>query len=277
MFVRKPITLLTAVALSITFANAQSSLNKIWETPQLPVPESVLYSEKEDQLFVSLIDGDGNKKDGKGGIAILGTDGSIKNKTWVEGLDAPKGLARYKNVLFVADLTALVSIEIPSGRIINKLEIDSAVFLNDVTVDTKGVVFVSDTRTNKIHRVKDGRQEVYMRDVKGANGLKWIRKNLYVLATSELLKIDEKKDITVVAKGLKKPGDGLEQLANGDFIATCWAGIIYRIQPNGELHQLQDVQGQMNTADLGYNPKAGIIYIPTFNQNSVIAYKLSDQ
>ncbi len=277
MFVRKPITLLTAVALSITFANAQSSLNKIWETPQLPVPESVLYSEKEDQLFVSLIDGDGNKKDGKGGIAILGTDGSIKNKTWVEGLDAPKGLALYKNVLFVADLTALVSIEIPSGRIINKLEIDSAVFLNDVTVDTKGVVFVSDTRTNKIHRVKDGRQEVYMRDVKGANGLKWIRKNLYVLATRELLKIDEKKEIPVVAKGLKKPGDGLEQLANGDFIATCWAGIIYRIQPNGELHQLQDVQGQMNTADLGYNPKAGIIYIPTFNQNSVIAYKLSDQ
>lgn len=277
MFVQKSITLLTTLALSATFANAQSSLNKIWETPQLPVPESVLYSEKEDQLFVSLIDGEGNKKDGKGGIAILGTDGSIKNKLWVEGLHAPKGLARYKNVLFVADLTALVSIDIPSGKILNKLEIDSAVFLNDVTVDAKGVVFVSDTRTNKIHRIKNGKQEVYMQDIKGPNGLKWINKNLYVLASTELLKIDEKKRVTVLAKGLEKPGDGLEQLANGDFIATCWAGIIYHVKANGELHQLQDVQGQMNTADLGYNPKTGIIYIPTFNQNSVIAYELTVQ
>lgn len=277
MFVQKSITLLTTFALSATFATAQSSLNKLWETPQLPVPESVLYSEKEDQLFVSLIDGEGNKKDGKGGIAILGTDGSIKNKTWVEGLHAPKGLARYKNVLFVADLTALVSIDIPSGKILNTLEIDSAVFLNDVTVDAKGVVFVSDTRTNKVHRVKDGEQEVYLRDVKGPNGLKWINKNLYVLASTELIKVDEKKRITVVAKGLEKSGDGLEQLANGDFIATCWPGIIYHIKASGELHKLQDVQGQMNTADLGYNPKTGIIYIPTFNQNSVIAYKLSAQ
>jgi hypothetical protein len=277
MFVQKSITLLTTFALSITFANAQSSLNKIWETPQLPVPESVLYSEKEDQLLVSLIDGEGNKKDGKGGIAILGTDGSIKNKTWVEGLHAPKGLARYKNVLFVADLTALVSIDIPSGKILNTLEIDSAVFLNDVTVDAKGVVFVSDTRINTIHRVKDGKQEVYLRNVKGPNGLKWIKKNLYVLASTELIKVDEKKRITVVAKGLEKSGDGLEQLANGDFIATCWPGIIYHIKANGELNKLQDVQGQMNTADLGYNPKTGIIYIPTFNQNSVIAYKLSDR
>ncbi len=277
MFVQKLITLLITSALTVTSVNAQPTLNKIWETPELPVPESVLYSKKENQLFVSLIDGEGNKKDGKGGIAILGTDGSIKNKHWVEGLDAPKGLARYKNLLFIADLTALVSVDIPTGKIISKVEIDSAVFLNDVTVDNQGAIFVSDTRTNKIHRIKNGKQEVYMRDVKGANGLKWINKYLYVLATSELWKIDQKKQVTVLAKGLEKPGDGLEQLANGDFIATCWSGIIYYVKANGELNKLQDVQGQMNTADLGYNPQTNTIYIPTFNQNSVIAYKLSAQ
>ncbi|MCH5720159.1 hypothetical protein [Niabella hibiscisoli] len=114
-----------------------------------------------------------------------------------------------------------------------------------------------------------------MRDVKGANGLKWINKHLYVLAGGDFLKMDQNKQVTVLAKGLEKPGDGLEQLGNGDFIATCWSGIIYYIKANGELHKLQDVQGKMNTADLGYNPKTNTIYIPTFNQNSVIAYKLS--
>ncbi|RYZ54518.1 MAG: hypothetical protein EOP49_04975, partial [Sphingobacteriales bacterium] len=101
--------------------------------------------------FVSLIDGAGNVKDGKGGVAILNLDGSMKNVNWITGLNAPKGLAIYKNTLYIADLTAVVSVDIPSGKIINKLEIAGAVFLNDITVDNKGVLYVSDTRTNKIH------------------------------------------------------------------------------------------------------------------------------
>lgn len=277
MFVYRLMLLLLLLGSGFSNLTAQSSLNKIWETRSLPVPESVLYNEQRDVLYVSLIDGEGNKKDGKGGVAILGTDGSVINRHWVEGLDAPKGLAIFKNILFVADLTALVSIDVRTGKVMNKLEVDSAVFLNDVSIDSEGAVYVSDTRTNKIHRIKNGRQEVYLRNVTGANGIKWIRNNLYVLATSELLRVDKRRNVTVLARGFEKQGDGLEQLANGDFIVTCWAGIIYYVKANGSIHKLQDVQGTMNTADLGYNRKKNIIYIPTFNQNSVIAYQLSNQ
>lgn len=269
----KLVTISVFTLLSLT-TKAQQLSKPLWERNNLSVPESVLYSATEKKLYVSLIDGAGNVKDGKGGIAILNTDGSINNQNWIEGLNAPKGLARFKNTLFVADITAVVSIDIPSGKIINKLEIENAVFLNDVTVDNQGVVYVSDTRTNKIHRIKNGQSELYLENVTSANGLKWINKNLYVLANTELWKIDEKKNISIIAKGFEKPGDGLEQLKNGDFIVSCWAGLIYYVKSNGEIKKLQDVQGQMNTADLGYNPKENILYIPTFNHNSVIAYKL---
>ncbi|KDN53920.1 SMP-30/gluconolactonase/LRE family protein [Flavobacterium seoulense] len=253
---------------------AQQLSKPIWESKNIPVPESVLYDAADKKLYVSLIDGVGNVKDGKGGVAILNTDGTIHNQNWVEGLNAPKGLARYKNTLFVADITAVVSIDIPSGKIVNKLEIENAVFLNDVTVDNKGVVYVSDTRTNKVHRIKNGKSELYLENVNSANGLKWINKNLYVLANTELLKVDKNKNRSIVAKGFEKQGDGIEQLKNGDFIVSCWAGLIYYVKANGEINKLQDVQGQMNTADLGYNAKENILYIPTFNHNSVIAYKL---
>ncbi|MEL1241449.1 SMP-30/gluconolactonase/LRE family protein [Flavobacterium flavipallidum] len=255
-------------------SNAQELSKSLWETSNLPVPESVLYNQADKKLYVSLIDGAGNVKDGKGGIAILNADGSVKNPKFVEGLNAPKGIALYKKTLYVADITALVSIDIESGKIINKLEIKDAIFLNDVTVDTKGVVYVSDTRTNKVHQIKNGKSELYLENVTNANGLKWINKNLYVLANTELWKIDEKKSISVLAKGFEKPGDGVEQLKNGEFIVTCWAGLIYYVKANGEIKKLQDVQGQMNTADLGYNVKENVLYIPTFNHNSVIAYKL---
>ncbi|MFC3334932.1 ATP-binding protein [Flavobacterium palustre] len=261
------------MVLSLT-TKAQQLSKPIWESQNLAVPESVLYSATEKSLYVSLIDGAGNVKDGKGGIAILNIDGSVKKANWVEGLNAPKGLALYKKTLFVADITAVISIDIVTGKIINKLEIENAVFLNDVTVDNKGVVYVSDTRTNKIHRIKNGQSELYLENVTNANGLKWINKNLYVLAGTELWKIDENKNKTVIAKGFEKPGDGVEQLKNGDFIVTCWAGLIYYVKANGVINKLQDVQGQMNTADLGYNAKENLLYIPTFNHNSVIAYKL---
>lgn len=269
----KFLTLSAFIILSFTL-KAQELSKTIWESSNLAVPESVIFSATDKKLYVSLIDGAGNVKDGKGGIAILNPDGSINNANWVVGLNAPKGLARFKNTLFVADITALVSIDITTGKIINKLEIENTVFLNDVAVDDKGVVYVSDTRTNKIHRIKNGKSEVYLENVNGANGLKWINKNLYVLANSELLKFDKNKNRTIVAKGFEKPGDGVEQLENGDFIVSCWAGLIYYVKANGEIRKLQDVQGQMNTADLGYNPKENILYIPTFNHNSVIAYQL---
>lgn len=269
----KFLSLSAFIILSFT-TKAQQLSKPIWESKNLRVPESVLYSAADKKLYVSLIDGAGNVKDGKGGIAVLDTDGSVKNANWVEGLNAPKGLVRFKNTLFVADIDAVVSIDILTGKIIDKVAIENAVFLNDVTVDDKGVVYVSDTRTNKIHRIKNGQSELYLENVTNANGLKWINKNLYVLANTELLKIDKNKNRTIVAKGFEKPGDGVEQLKNGDFIVSCWAGLIYYVKANGEIKKLQDVQGQMNTADLGYNPKENILYIPTFNYNSVIAYKL---
>lgn len=269
----KLVTLSVFVLLSLT-TKAQQLSKPIWESPNLPVPESVLYNAAEKKLYVSLIDGTAAAKDGKGGIAVLNADGTVNNVNWVEGLNAPKGLAQYKKTLFVADINTVVSIDILTGKIIDKVAIENAVFLNDVTVDDKGVVYVSDTRTHKIYRIKNGQSELYLENVTNANGLKWINKKLYVLADTELLKIDEKKNRTVVAKGFEKPGDGVEQLKNGDFVVSCWAGLIYYVKANGEISKLQDVQGKMNTADLGYNAKENVLYIPTFNHNSVIAYKL---
>lgn len=247
----------------------------LWEAKEnLPVPESVLYRADTKELLVSLIDGAGNVKDGKGGIAILNLDGSMKNAKWLTGLNAPKGLALYQNTLYIADLTAVVSVDIHSGKIKDKLEIEGAVFLNDLTVDDQGNLYVSDTRTHKIYKINGGQYTLFLDNVNNANGLKWLNKMLYVLAGTEFWEVDAQKQVRVIAKGFEKNGDGLEPVGNGDFIVTCWAGIIYYVKANGSMEKLLDVQGKMNTADIGYNAKENIIYVPTFNQNSVIAYQL---
>ncbi len=250
-------------------------LKKVWEAKeQLPVPESVLYDAGSQVLFVSLIDGAGNEKDGKGGVALLNTDGSLKNIDWVTGLHAPKGMALYKGILYVANITAVVLIDVVTGNIIDEIEVPEAVFLNDVTADSQGGIYISDTRENKIFYLRDGKVSLFLENVNDVNGLKSVGSDLYVLAGKELWRINTQKKISVIAKGFEQNGDGLEPIGNGDFLVTCWVGIIYYVKSNGQIEKLQDVQGKMNTADLGYDADNKVIYIPTFNSNSVIAYKL---
>lgn len=265
--------LFVGILLQAPAAKAQQTLIQSWTTSEhIPVPESVLPVKKE--LYVSLIDGAGNEKDGKGGVGILNRNGTVKNLNWVSGLNAPKGMGLYKNKLYVADLTEVVVIDMKGGKIINKIPIPNSVFLNDITIDKKGTVYVSDTRQNKIHKIVNDQPELYMDNVPSANGLKSVGTDLFVLAGKELWKIDKNKNKKTIASGFEQGGDGIEPVNETDFIVTCWPGIIYYVKGNGQFYKLLDVQGSKNTADLGYDATTKMVYIPTFNANSVIAFEL---
>nr|WP_294898639.1 ATP-binding protein [uncultured Pedobacter sp.] len=262
--------LLTLVTYQV---NAQLKLTKIWETTDLATPESVL--PLGNLLYVSLIDGDGAKADGKGEIAILKEDGTVVNKEWITGLNAPKGLGFYKGKLYVADLNKVVKIDVKSARIESSIPITEAVFLNDIAVNSKGEVFVSDTRLGKIYRIVNDQATLFVADVKNANGLKFVNDELYVLSGSNLLKIGKNNQPNIIAKDFEAAGDGLEPYKKGEFIATCWAGLIYHVKANGTFDLLLDTRAEkMNTADIGFNAKKGILYVPTFLKNSVVAYKI---
>src|SRR5690606_18287746 len=219
---------------STVFAFGQQKLTQIWESKeQLPVPESVLYVDQTSELYVSLIDGDASEADGKGGIAILNMDGSLKNPTWITGLNAPKGMALYKNHLYVADINDVIVIDVKRGKVIEKIKIPNAVFLNDVTVDDYGKEYVSDTREANIFVLKRDVPSLFMAEVPDVNGLRVINGDLYAMAGKELWKIDEEAQKTVIAKGLALGGDGLEPTADGGYLVTCWGGLIYHITAAG--------------------------------------------
>lgn len=255
---------------------AQHKLEQIWQTPNLPTPESVLYVlDDEPYLFVSLIDGQGDAVDGKGGVAKLSTDGEVIDKDWLVGLNAPKGMATYKNLLYVADITELVVIDIKKRAVIKKIPIADSVFLNDVTVNSSGVVFVSDTRTNKIHRIDNDQPSLHLENMASANGLKVYGSNLIVGAGKELLLVGADKKPLTLAKGFAQGIDGIEMAKRGEFIVSCWAGLVYYVYSDGKIELLIDSQAQkINTADIGFDPNTQRVFVPNFFKNSVTAYQL---
>ena len=225
-------------------------------------------------MLISLIDGGGWDVDGKGGVAKLGIGGNNYNPTWITGLNAPKGMGRRGKRLYVADINEVVVINIKKGRIEKKILIDSAKGLNDITISDDGIVYVSDSRANKIWRIEKDVPTLYLENMTGVNGLKAVNNDLIIASGKSFIKADPQKNITKIGE-LPQGGDGIEPIGNGDFIVTAWSGYIFYVHSDGRVETLLDSHlEKMNTADLGYDPKKRILYIPTFNAKKIVAYNL---
>lgn len=279
--------LITPIVVAEEAVTTTPTLQALWQTDGLRVPESVLWHQQQNNdktdtlLFVSEIDGKGNEADGVGGVALLNTDGSIRDKDWLRGLNAPKGLALYQGKLYIADLTEVVVVDIASAKILNKIKAPDAVFLNDVTVDSKGVVYISDTRVNRVYKLEQNNISVFLDNVAAANGLKVVAEQLYIAAGDKLLRTDltaKDKTPVQVAVGFAERADGVEAVGNGDFIVSCWAGLVYYVYADGRIEELLDSRtSKLNTADIGWDAATKTLFIPTFFGNSVQAYKLNLQ
>ncbi|MBU1620576.1 MAG: SMP-30/gluconolactonase/LRE family protein [Gammaproteobacteria bacterium] len=276
--------LVSPLVVAAETATAKPALEALWQTDGLRVPESVLWVQQQNNgktdnlLFVSEIDGKSNEADAVGGIALLNTDGSIRNKDWLRGLNAPKGLAVYQGKLYIADLTEVVIVDIASAKILNKIKAPDSVFLNDVAVDSKGVVYISDTRINRIYKLEQDKISVFLDNVEAANGLTLVADQLYIGAGDKLLKTDltaNNKTPVQVAIGFAARADGVEAVGNGDFIVSCWAGLVYYVYADGRIQELLDTRAaKLNTADIGWDATTKTLYIPTFFGNSVQAYSV---
>jgi hypothetical protein len=267
--------LLPAFFMMVAFTTSaqQHKLEKLWETDAIvAVPESVL--PEKDILYVSLIDGGPWDADGKGGVAKLSLNGKDYDSTWITGLNAPKGLGKFKNLMYVADINEVVVIDINKGKVVKKIPIEGASGLNDITVSNKGIVYVSDSKTSKIWRIENDKPVVFLDDIKGANGLKAIGNDLIFAEGKMLMKVDDKKQVTKIAE-VPQGIDGIEPVGNGDFIVSAWVGYIYYVYADGHFENLLDTHEQKkNTADIGFDPNNKIVFVPTFLGKTVAAYKL---
>jgi sugar lactone lactonase YvrE len=248
-----------------------------WETePVLKVPESVLFVPGESFLYVSNVEGPNPwTKDGKGSIGKLSFDGKILDADWVTGLNSPKGLGLRDDKLYVADMDEVVVIDVKNAAIIDKIAIEGGKMVNDIAIDAKGVVYASDSATGKVHAIRDGKVSVFLDGLKDPNGLLAQDGQFYVVADGGLHQLGADGKLQKIAGGMEGGVDGVVKLPNGDFIVTGWAGIAYYVKPDGQVQTLFDTRKEKSfSADIGWNPESGTLYVPTFFKNTVIAYEV---
>lgn len=258
------------------------TLTKLWETDSLlTTSESVIYDPETNLLYVSCMNGQPLEKDGNGFISQVNLEGEIVNKEWITGLDAPKGTGIYDGKLYATNITEIVEIDIATTEITNRWEVDSAVFLNDITIDQQGNVFFTDSHTNKIHQLKDGEVSEYMNgeNLAAPNGL-YAEEGRMMLATmgsSSFGTIDWMTKEFAVKTDSIGAGDGISPDGNGNYLVSSWSGEVFLI--NGETWEktslLRTQEDSIQSADITYIPEKKMLLVPTFFKNSVTAYQLN--
>jgi hypothetical protein len=280
---------LVVATLIITSGAVHADPTPLWETSDFSGPESALYDAKRKLIFVSNVDGQPNDKDGKGSISLLSPSGKMINAAWQSGLNAPKGLAMLGDLLYVADIDTLRVFDVMNGAQVASYVAPEAKFLNDVTVDSAGNVYVSDMLDDAIYRLAGNEFELWLKDaaLQAPNGLLAEEGRLVVGAwgvmtegfatdvPGHLKTVDlQSKAIASLGNG-KAVGnlDGVESDGNGNYFVSDWfTGGLMRINTSGEAEKLLTLE--QGSADIGVIPAKNLVLVPMMNNGTVRAYQI---
>lgn len=249
------------------------SLTLDWKTDTtFTGSESALYHAPNNTIYLSCGNTDPSAKDGDGFIALLHPDGTVKDKDWVTGLDAPRGMAILNDKLYVTDIDVVKVIDIETGEIENTIAVEGAVFLNDLASNGT-TIFFSDSRTGIIHALSQaGEVSAVVTGAEGINGLECYNGDLYSL-DGEGLKRYNSEYTSMLINSEVTGGDGLVILGDSTFIASRWAGEVYYINGKESTLLLDTKAEEINAADIGYIPELNMLLVPTFMKNELAAYR----
>lgn len=266
-----------------------AELEILWQLDDFDAPESVLFDNEHRVIFLSNVDGKPDDKDAKGYISLISLDGGLLNKYWIKGLDAPKGLARDGDILYVSDIDALIAIDINSGKILNRYIAAQAKFLNDVVVNNNGDVYVSDMMTNTIYRLSNNRFSSWLHSdlLKSPNGLYIKEEQLIVAAWGDMtdgfntLIPGHLKSVSIDSRKVQSLGpgtpvgnlDGIDVAGQNEFYVTDWLnGGLFIISDTGEAKKVLPLPP--GSADLDVVPEKNLVLIPAMIENYLTAYRI---
>jgi sugar lactone lactonase YvrE len=243
-------------------------------------PESVLYDPEADVYLVANIQGDPLARDGNGFISRISPEGEVIALKWIDGaaegvtLDAPKGMALAGERLFVADIDVVRVFDRESGTLLDEIPVEGATFLNDIAAAEDGTVYVTDSGTGVIHRIRpDGTLE-QAGQTKNPNGI-YVRGEMILVTggSNQIFRLDDDGALTPEYETPTGGLDGLILLDDRSVLVSSWDGMaVYQFDADGQVSTL--FIGIKSPADIGFDSQRQLVLIPQFENDRVEARPL---
>jgi glucose/arabinose dehydrogenase len=263
-------------------------------------PESARWDAGQRIWFVSSINGDSPAKDSNGYISRVSPDGKMERAKFIEGgvngvmLHGPKGLAISGDTLWATDIDAVRGFHRRTGAPLASVDLQplGALFLNDITVGPDGALYVTDTGVrfdsagtrnhtgpDRVFRIAGGKATVALEgDVLGEpNGIAYDpEKRRFLIGPI----VGEKAVLAWSGPGgtprpiAAGPGryDGIEILPGGRTLVTAWNdSTVSEIVGQG---MRPVIRGVSAAADIGVDPKAGVVAVPLLREDRVEFWRL---
>ena len=197
------------------------------------------------------------------GITIVG------NTLWGAGTNSQATQNQY-----------LYSFDITTGNFIKSVNIATGIFLNDVTADASGMIYVSDDNSNKIFKVNPETGGYSDLNFDGANGLLFDEANNRLLYTddtpfpgSQISAIDLATNTSsVLITNDFSALDGLTVDHLGNYYVSCWSSpySIYRYDANFTGSTLaSNHNNNGGAADIFYDTINNVMVVPNMDANTV--------
>src|SRR4030042_3546834 len=264
--------LIISFIICIPFLSAQTAaqLTKIWESDTIfKGPESAAYDAIRNCLYISNYNK--NPRDGmmynEDYITKTDLNGRVLENIFVNGLTCPTGICVLKNRLYIVERFGLVVYELQLNKIETRYRINDTEFLNDVSVDSSGNIYISDSGSDIIYRIKDGMFEKWLnsKEVNQTNGILVDGDILIVGANSDgSLKAVNTTDMAICKIASLPPGiiDGIKKCGD-DYLVSHYEGNLYLVSNNGEVTELLNTRTeQIYCADFEYIDELNLLIIP---------------
>ncbi len=266
----------SAPAEPLTQSAAVPALEKLWVAGGFSAPEGVAAA-PGGGYFISNVAGEGDAKDGEGWVTHISEAGDILKERFVDGMNAPKGMAVLGDVLYIADIDTVRRFQLPGGEALSDIPIDGAKFLNDATA-WNGVVYVSDSGMSRIHRIDGEDASVWLKSdaLAGVNGLLGDGARLLIttMDAGALIEADADATLTTIADGMID-GDGVGVLANGGYLVSAWRGDIFFISEGGDVVKLLDTREE-GTLQNDLSIFGDLVIVPNWRPGTVTAWRITD-
>ncbi|AMX95929.1 MULTISPECIES: hypothetical protein [Mesorhizobium] len=283
-------TLITSTFIAVIGIAAvpAAEAGELWRATGLEQPESALFDAADNRIIVSNISGNPGEADGNGYLSVLSLDGKTVTQHWTDGMDAPKGMAISGGKLYVADITKVRVVDLASGKLVASIAVPNAVFLNDMTSDQSGKVYVTDMLADAIYRIDGDRPELFVKDgaLASPNGIfadggrlivaswgKGIKPDFSTTELGGLLSVDIASKVVSPLPAAQKFADldGVVAIGGTIYTTAYMTGKLYRHHAGGAPEVV--AQFKPGSADIGADGKS-ILYVPLMNEGEVVALKL---
>jgi hypothetical protein len=240
----------------------------------LDEPESIVYDAKYKRYLVS------NVGHGK----IIQIDSSGTYSIWNEDQASIRGLVSVDRKLFAACDAGVAVFDLETAQKITTIAIVERAFLNDITADTLGFVYVNDNGNGNMYKidVQGFSYWIFTQGLIEPNGVLYDVVNNRLLTSSweqngriQAVSLDD-STVTTILQTTFAFLDGMAYDYAGNFYVASWGeNMVFRYDHDITLSPVAVSSGHSGPADIFINQEENLLVVPNFNRNTVDFIDLS--